>query len=197
MQNTATRASLRCADESLTCALFVAITGRCAARSVAAALVRPAGAGSQTDQGHGRDTSVPILSRRLCTHCFVSSRTCQLLQILGSPAKDVRSTSAVVIGTIAAVEVPKKMWPDLIQSLITNIAQARSSDAKQSSYEALGYVCEEVRPRSLHLFLSISSFSLSLMGGFVAWRVVSRALAGFVEHDFERHSGRYGQERDE
>lgn len=67
----------------------------------------------------------------------------QVLQILGDALHRVRSTAAVVVATIASIEVPKKMWPELVQSLITNIAQARTPEVKQSSYEALGYVCEE------------------------------------------------------
>jgi importin subunit beta-1 len=48
-----------------------------------------------------------------------------------------------VVATIASIEVPAGMWPDVVQALISNIATAPTPEAKQASYEALGYVCEE------------------------------------------------------
>jgi importin subunit beta-1 len=71
-----------------------------------------------------------------------------ILSTLASPVRESRSTAALVVGKLAAIEVPKKMWEDLVQLLLHNITAAPTKDLKQSTFEALGYVCEEV-PESL------------------------------------------------
>ncbi len=67
-----------------------------------------------------------------------------VLSTLGSPVREGRSTAALVVGKLAAIEVPLKMWPDLVPLLLHNITAAPTKDLKQSTFEALGYVCEEV-----------------------------------------------------
>ena len=56
--------------------------------------------------------------------------------------------SSQVIGKIASIEVPENQWPELIPQLDANIVQKADVGLRQSSLEALGYVCEEV-PKSL------------------------------------------------
>ena len=68
---------------------------------------------------------------------------CQLFQILASPVKEIRSTAALAIASIATIEIPRNEWPDLIQSLVANIANNRDVNLRQSSFECLGYICEE------------------------------------------------------
>lgn len=69
-----------------------------------------------------------------------------ILRTLHDPMKDVRSTAALVIGKVAAIEVPKGNWPNVIEQLVANITDGSSSaDTKQASFEALGFVCEECR----------------------------------------------------
>eukprot|EP00474_Spongospora_subterranea_P008852 CRZ09310.1 hypothetical protein [Spongospora subterranea] len=66
-----------------------------------------------------------------------------VLATLASPLREARSTAAMVIAKIAAIELPQGLWPDLIELLLHNISAAPSPDLKQSTFETLGYVCEE------------------------------------------------------
>ncbi|KAL2556263.1 Importin subunit beta-1 [Forsythia ovata] len=68
-----------------------------------------------------------------------------LLQTLSSPVPDARSTASQVIAKVAGIELPKKQWPELIGSLLTNINQV-PPHVKQATLETLGYMCEEVVP---------------------------------------------------
>jgi importin subunit beta-1 len=65
-----------------------------------------------------------------------------VVQILGSSLKEARSTAALVIGKIAAIEIPANTWNELLAQLMANIASEQAA-VRQSSFEALGYVCEE------------------------------------------------------
>ncbi|KAJ7300086.1 hypothetical protein O6H91_19G031700 [Diphasiastrum complanatum] len=67
-----------------------------------------------------------------------------LLQTLSSAAPEAHQTSAQVIAKIAAVELPQGEWPDLVVSLLKNMAEQPISHLKQATLETLGYVCEEV-----------------------------------------------------
>jgi len=62
--------------------------------------------------------------------------------ILASPSREARSTSALVIGKIAAIEFPRQMWPTVVELLLERIG-SQNQFLRQSSFEALGYVCEE------------------------------------------------------
>lgn len=66
-----------------------------------------------------------------------------LLQILASSSKSVRSTASMVIAKIAAVEIPENMWGDLVDSLVANITKSNNEHLMESSFAALGYVCED------------------------------------------------------
>lgn len=67
------------------------------------------------------------------------------LSTLGAPDKDARHTAALVLAAIAHVELPLNLWPELIQTLLGNMQQ-QNENLKQSTLEALGYVCEEIDP---------------------------------------------------
>lgn len=61
---------------------------------------------------------------------------------LGSQG-DAGHTAALVIAKVAAVEVPLQQWPELIGSLLGNMAATPSTkELRQSTLEALGYCCE-------------------------------------------------------
>ncbi|GAV73592.1 IBN_N domain-containing protein/HEAT_EZ domain-containing protein [Cephalotus follicularis] len=73
-----------------------------------------------------------------------------LLRTLGSSVPEARHTSAQVIAKIAAVEIPRKQWPELIGSLLNNMTQIDSpASLKQATLETLGYVCEEISHQDL------------------------------------------------
>lgn len=56
-----------------------------------------------------------------------------------------RHTAALVIGKVAAIELPAKQWNELISTLLNNMSQQPPNGGlKQSTLEALGYVCEEM-----------------------------------------------------
>lgn len=58
---------------------------------------------------------------------------------------DVRHTAALVVAKVAAIEVPKGQWPELISALLANMAvQPPNPGLRTSTMEALGYVCEEL-----------------------------------------------------
>ncbi|XP_028798892.1 importin subunit beta-1-like [Neltuma alba] len=68
-----------------------------------------------------------------------------LLRTLSSPSLDARSTAAQVVAKVAGIELPHKQWPELIESLLSNIPQ-HPAPTRQATLETLGYVCEEVSP---------------------------------------------------
>lgn len=73
-----------------------------------------------------------------------------LLSTLGSPVPEARHTSAQVIAKIASIDIPRKQWPELIETLLKNMTQRDSSASlKQATLETLGYVCEEISHRDL------------------------------------------------
>jgi len=69
--------------------------------------------------------------------------------MLGSSVSEIRHTCAQVIAKIAGAEVPKKLWPDLVQNLQSNVATGTVPGLKHATLEALGYVCEEVQAEDL------------------------------------------------
>ncbi|CAM8952423.1 unnamed protein product [Rhodiola kirilowii] len=73
-----------------------------------------------------------------------------LLKTLESQSPDARHTSAQVIAKVAGIEIPQKLWPELIGTLLTNMTQQeRSAGVKQATLETLGYVCEEISHQDL------------------------------------------------
>ncbi|KAF8402596.1 hypothetical protein HHK36_010684 [Tetracentron sinense] len=73
-----------------------------------------------------------------------------LLRTLGSSVPEARHTSSQVIAKIASIEIPRKEWPELIGSLLTNMTQQdRPAALKQATLETLGYVCEEISHQDL------------------------------------------------
>ncbi|KAK9168065.1 hypothetical protein Syun_000205 [Stephania yunnanensis] len=73
-----------------------------------------------------------------------------LLGTLGSSVAEARQTASQVIAKVAAIEIPRKEWPDLIASLLSNMTQQTSTaPLKQATLEALGYVCEEISPQDI------------------------------------------------
>ena len=55
------------------------------------------------------------------------------------------SAAAICIQNIALVELPLNAWPDLVQTLLSNVASATSSETcKEATYESLGYILQSV-----------------------------------------------------
>jgi importin subunit beta-1 len=70
----------------------------------------------------------------------------QVAATLGSSQLDARHTAAQVISAIAQIELPNGLWNDLIQMLLKNM-ESDNQALKQSTLEALGYICEQIVSR--------------------------------------------------
>jgi hypothetical protein len=64
----------------------------------------------------------------------------------------VRRQAAIVIGTIAGIEIPRKEFLDLIPNLNAN-SSSTNMEVKLAALETLSRVCEEVEPRDLTIEL--------------------------------------------
>lgn len=73
-----------------------------------------------------------------------------LLRTVGSVSVDAGHTAAQVIAKVASIEIPRKEWPELIGSLLSNMNQVgRPASLKRSTLETLGFVCEEISHQDL------------------------------------------------
>eukprot|EP01116_Phalansterium_solitarium_P013533 TRINITY_DN30919_c0_g1_i1.p1 TRINITY_DN30919_c0_g1~~TRINITY_DN30919_c0_g1_i1.p1 ORF type:complete len:857 (-),score=244.06 TRINITY_DN30919_c0_g1_i1:643-3213(-) len=70
------------------------------------------------------------------------------LQTLASNDEGVRKSTAQVISKYAFIDLPRQQWNELIPALVANM-QVDNVNLKQSTLEALGYVCEETDPAVL------------------------------------------------
>ncbi|GFS20487.1 importin subunit beta-1, partial [Elysia marginata] len=72
-----------------------------------------------------------------------------VLDTLGTEA--VRPSSAAqCVAYMACAELPHKMWPDLIARLTQNVINPASTEMmKESTLEAVGYICQEIDPEIL------------------------------------------------
>ena len=68
-----------------------------------------------------------------------------IFQALSSPVQEIRHTAAQVVAKFAAAEIPAKQWTELIPQLQLSVSGPQSStELKQATLEALGYICEEL-----------------------------------------------------
>ena len=67
---------------------------------------------------------------------------------LATPSSVVRTQVAAAIASIAAIEIPRKEWNDLITSLCSN-ASNDSLDIRNAALQTLGFICEEIHPDDL------------------------------------------------
>ncbi|QIW96366.1 hypothetical protein AMS68_001884 [Peltaster fructicola] len=65
----------------------------------------------------------------------------QALQTLNSPDARAGGAGAQFIASIAAIELPRNQWPELMPRLVENVGQGNDS-TKQSSVTAIGFICE-------------------------------------------------------
>lgn len=63
------------------------------------------------------------------------------LRTLTTPNKQVGTTVAQLIASIAAIEIPRNQWPELMQTLVQNVGEGNDSQ-KQASLTTIGYVCD-------------------------------------------------------
>ncbi|XP_067687629.1 importin subunit beta-1-like isoform X2 [Haliotis asinina] len=72
-----------------------------------------------------------------------------ILATLGS--ETIRPSSAAqCVAYVACAELPQGLWPDLITSLTANVTNPASTEMmKESTLEAIGYVCQDIDPEIL------------------------------------------------
>ncbi|NXD72677.1 IMB1 protein, partial [Eolophus roseicapillus] len=72
-----------------------------------------------------------------------------VLQTLGTETYRPSSASQCVAG-IACAEIPMNQWPELIPQLVTNVTNQHSTEhMKESTLEAIGYICQDIDPEQL------------------------------------------------
>jgi importin subunit beta-1 len=63
------------------------------------------------------------------------------LRTLATQNKAVGSNTAQLIAAIAAIEIPRNQWPELMPTLVENVGQGNDSQ-KQASLTTIGFVCD-------------------------------------------------------
>lgn len=71
-----------------------------------------------------------------------------VLGTLASPKKNARKGAAQAVSAIAAIELPKHQWDDIIITLTLN-AMGEGIEFKLASLDALGYICDELPEKVL------------------------------------------------
>merc|ERR1712142_1001529 len=60
------------------------------------------------------------------------------------------SAAAQCLQLIAMVELPRGLWPNLLPTLVQNVTNAASTEImKESTLQAIGYICQDVEPRCM------------------------------------------------
>jgi importin subunit beta-1 len=67
-----------------------------------------------------------------------------ILANLATHSPLVRSQVASAVAAIAAIEIPRKEWLDLIPNLCSNAAH-ENLDVRMASLQTLGYICDELQ----------------------------------------------------
>lgn len=63
-----------------------------------------------------------------------------LTSLSASPAS-VGAQAAQLIAAVAAIEIPRNLWPELMPALVQSVGEG-SDHLKQASLTAIGYICE-------------------------------------------------------
>jgi len=71
-----------------------------------------------------------------------------ILATLVCPSQLVRTQCANLIASIAAIEIPRGEWTEVINNLCTN-ASSEVANVKLASLQTLGFICEELEVKDL------------------------------------------------
>ncbi|KAF2749990.1 ARM repeat-containing protein [Sporormia fimetaria CBS 119925] len=63
------------------------------------------------------------------------------LQTLGTPDARAGQSAAQFISSIAAIEIPRQQWPELMQTLVENVGEG-ADHQKQASLTTIGFICD-------------------------------------------------------
>jgi importin subunit beta-1 len=125
-----------------------------------------------------------------------------LLATLHSDVPDVRHTTAMVLAKVAAIDLPRKEWPTLIQALLQSMgAQPPVPGTRQATLEAMGYVCEEMgaikeqvlSPQEVNMILTAVVAGMAATEPNECRLAATNALCNaieFAEHNFENDAER-------
>lgn len=83
----------------------------------------------------------------------------QALKALESPDSGTGTQAAQFIASIAAMEMPRNQWPELMPSLVQNVGEGQDH-LKQASLNTIGFICEMQDPE---LQNSLAAFSNSIL----------------------------------
>ncbi|KAL2259427.1 hypothetical protein VTK26DRAFT_6902 [Humicola hyalothermophila] len=67
------------------------------------------------------------------------------LQTLSSANAQAGQATAQVVAAIAAIELPRNQWPDLMHNLVRNVSEG-TQHQKQASLTTIGFICESQDP---------------------------------------------------
>ena len=70
------------------------------------------------------------------------------MNALGTQSSMVRNQIALLIATIASIEIPRGEWTELLVNLCTN-ASNTEKQVRLTSLITIGYICEELSPSDL------------------------------------------------
>jgi len=86
----------------------------------------------------------------------------QVLETLGSEQM-MPSTAAQCVAYIACAELPEGSWPEMMTLLTTNVTNPNSTEMlKESSLEAVGYICQDIVCSSIVLFMDTERFTVHI-----------------------------------
>jgi importin subunit beta-1 len=66
------------------------------------------------------------------------------LSALSSPDRAVRSVAGQVVAAVAALELPRAAWPNLIAELLALSTQSDNAPLRQAALQTIGFICESI-----------------------------------------------------
>lgn len=124
---------------------------------------------------------------------FKSSMKEAILSQLVCQSQTVRTQIASLVSAIAAIEIPRGEWLQLIEMLCNN-ASNENPQIKLTSLQTLGFICEELEPEDLNTQLKnliihalTSSINKEEGGDFKFTNVAAKALLkaiSFADQNF-------------
>ncbi|KAL2121983.1 hypothetical protein VTJ04DRAFT_2438 [Mycothermus thermophilus] len=91
----------------------------------------------------------------------IKKRVKQLaLETLASNNAQAGQATAQVVAAIAAIELPRNQWPELMHALVQNVSTG-SQHQKQASLTAIGFICEAQDPELRHALVGHSNAILT------------------------------------
>lgn len=117
---------------------------------------------------------------------FKQSMKEAVLANLACPLKAVRTQIASLVSAIAAIEIPRGEWLELVTMLCTN-ATHTDEQVKLASLQTIGFICEELQPsdltpplRNAVLNALVSTINKDEGNGFQATLIATKALLSSI-----------------